>query len=277
MLKRLNEVVKLKVIKLNSLSLRLSEISSASSLLNLNDRVFLCCDDQYSLYELQNEKRWIQYNWANSPPLPMGPQERKKLKPDFEALLGPTIDDNSILLVPSGSKNNRTKALKFDLVSNMLSPFDMSDFYIKLAKEVALINLEGAVVFGENYLFMNRGIQSDLSSIISVNPKSFNINSIVRIDFGSRDGIHLHGSELCLFQDDLFVLAVAEASLNSYDDGEIFGSSLFKISLKNFQIQDQWKFDKLIKVEGLCRWQDKWLVATDSDGAGESEFFSFMT
>lgn len=270
-----NKVVNLKIIKLNSLKLGLAEINSASSLLNLFGRIFVCCDDQYNLYELQNDQSWIQHNWANSPDLPKDPHERKKLKPDFESLLGPIEDNKTIILIPSGSKSNRTLALIFDLESNHFTPFDMSGFFNKLGKLVALINLEGSVIYGDNYLFMNRGVQADPSSIISVNPKSFNINSITKMDFGSIDGTPLHGSELCIFEDNLYALAVAEASSNSYDDGQILGSSIFKISLDTFQILDQWKFDKPIKTEGLCRWQNNWLVTTDPDGIGQSEFFSF--
>lgn len=265
----------MKKIKLNSLELCHSDISAASSLLNTGGRIFVCCDDQYALYELQNNKGWIQHLWPLAPHLPVDKVERKKLKPDFEALLGPLNDDNTILLVPSGSKDNRTQAFRFNLVEQSFVPLDMSDFFLNLSHKVELINLEGAAVYEHNYLFMNRGIGSTLSSLISVNPKSFAINNIFPLDFGSIDGVGLHGSELCLFENSLFVLAVAEASPNSYDDGEILGSSLVRLSLDNFQILDQWIFDLPIKAEGLCRWQDKWLLASDPDGVGVSEFFSF--
>lgn len=250
-------------------------IFAASSLLNFNDKIFVCCDDQYSLYELKDDHVWVQYNSINSPDLPTDPVERKRLKPDFETLLSSLFHDNTILLIPSGSKSNRINALKFDLTSNHFSSFDMSGFYKDLASEVQQINIEGSAVFGGNYLFMNRGIQSEASSLITVDPTTFKIKSVLPIDFGSIEGVRLHGSELCVYQNNLFALAVAEASPNSYDDGEIFGSSIFKISLDSFNILDQWKFDRPIKAEGLCRWKDKWLVVTDPDGVGISEFFSF--
>lgn len=265
----------MKKIKLNSLNLCLPDISAASSLLNTAGRIFVCCDDQYALYELENNESWIQHPWPLAPHLPVDKTERKKIKPDFEALLGPLNNDNTILLIPSGSKANRTKAFRFNLVEQSFVLLDMSEFFLNLSHRVELINLEGAAVFEQNYLFMNRGIGSNLSSLISVNPKSFVINDIFPIDFGCINGVGLHGSELCLFKNYLFVLAVAEASPNSYDDGEILGSSLVKLSLDNFQILDQWIFDLPIKAEGLCRWQDKWLMASDPDGIGLSEFFSF--
>jgi hypothetical protein len=263
-----------KLIKLNPVNIERSEISSGSSLLNLENRIFVCCDDQYSLYELQGHE-WVSHHWINSPELPVEPHARKKLKPDFEALLGPIAEGLAVLLIPSGSKNNRTVALKFNLADNSFLPFDMSDFFQELSHKITSINIEGAVVYGENYLFLNRGVQADASSIISVNAKTFAINSVTKINFGSIEEIALHGSELCIFENALYALAVAEDSANSYDDGKILGSSLFKISLDDLKIQDSWQFDKAIKTEGLCRWRNLWLVATDPDGQGSSEFFTF--
>jgi hypothetical protein len=89
---------------------------------------------------------------------------------------------------------------------------------------------------------------------------------------------YLHGSELSLFEGALYALAVAEATANSYDDGEIRGSSLVKLSLEpseKFKVLEQWIFDRPVKLEGLCRWDNKWLVATDPDGNGLSEFYTF--
>jgi hypothetical protein len=274
---RLNAEVILKTIDLTPLDIGLAVINSASSLLNVNGRIFACCDDQYSLYELINNQKWIKHQWADAPLLPSELTARKKLKPDFEALLGPmaTPDNKKIILFPSGSKSNRTLALEFELESNSFSPLDMSSFFKNLGNQVTPVNVEGAEIFNGNYIFLNRGILSDLSSLIMVNPKSFQIQQISKIDFGSLDGVNLHGSELCLFEDVLYILSVAEASPNSYDDGAIIGSALHKISLDTFQIIDQWKFNRSVKLEGLCRWQDRWLVATDPDGNGWSEFFSF--
>lgn len=263
----------MKIINLKPLNINTTEINSASSLLNLGERIFTCCDDQYSLYELVGGN-WIQHCWSEAPKLPIEHEERKKLKPDFEALL---LNHKTILMIPSGSKSNRTKVLQFNLVSNTFTALDLTDFFLRLGKVVPLINLEGAAHVGDQFLFLNRGVQSNPSSLISVNSKNFAINSVTQIDFGKIEDVHLHGSELCVFEDQLYALAVAENCDNSYDDGEIVGSALCKISLNNFKIEEQWLFDKKIKTEGLCRFQDEWLVATDPDGVGHSEFFTFVT
>ncbi|MFZ3231156.1 MAG: hypothetical protein WA160_13190 [Pseudobdellovibrio sp.] len=202
--------------------------------------------------------------------------ERKKLKPDFEALLQSGTDSNKILLIPSGSKNNRTQCLIFDLTTNNFKPLDFTSLFKNISYQLPLINIEGAAYYNNNYLFLNRGVADNLSSIIHVDSKTLKIKTIQQIDFGEIENIPLHGSELCLFDNYLYALAVAEDTKNSFDDGKVLGSSLFKISLADFKILDQWQFDLPIKTEGLCRWQNKWLVTTDPDGNGTSDFFSFI-
>lgn len=268
----------MKTIKLNSLSINSSQINSASSLINIKNRIFACCDDQYALYEFKEDCNWIQHSWKEAPLLPLDPIERKKIKPDFEALLGPVINGHSLLVIPSGSKKNRIKALVFDLVSNQFSLLDLSNLFNNLIKKIELINIEGAVIFEDKYYFMNRGVREKHSSLVCLNPFTSAVDSVSEIDFGLVNGVNLHGSELCFFDSFLYVLAVAENTSNSYDDGKIVGSALFKLTCKSYNkfiIIDRWDFDKPVKLEGLCRWNDSWLVATDPDGSGLSEFFNF--
>ena len=95
-----------KKILLHPVELMHPKINSASSLINLSGRVFLCCDDQYGLYELSSDGKWIHYLWELAPALPIELVELKKVKPDFESLLCSAFDLESILLIPSGSKLN---------------------------------------------------------------------------------------------------------------------------------------------------------------------------
>jgi hypothetical protein len=137
-----NEIY-LKTIKLHSINLGLAEINSASSLINVGGRTFACCDDQYSLYELIDNQMWIKHSWLDAPTLPTEPHARKKLKPDFEALLGPIQgicpDNKRIILIPSGSKSNRTVALEFDLDSNSFTAKDMSSFFKNIGSQIVCL------------------------------------------------------------------------------------------------------------------------------------------
>lgn len=264
----------MKRIKLEPLYLEGPTIPSGSALINIEDRIFVCCDDMYSLFELLPDKKLIQHKWPEAPALPVDHKELKKVKPDFEALLD--LGENKLLLIPSGSKANRTKALKFDLLNHQFAVFDMKIFFGNITEKLSLVNLEGAAAFKGDYLFLNRGALADLSSFLIVDQESFKIKSMVTVDFGEMKGIPLHGSELCIFEDSIFAIAVAEATDNSYDDGEIVGSSLFQICSKTFSIIERWEFDRPVKIEGLCRLQNHWLVVTDPDNVGESEFFTFI-
>lgn len=262
----------MKNIRLMPVNLNHPKINSASSLITCDKRIFVCCDDQYGLYEW-HDNHWSHHKWKDAPELPKGHAARKKLKPDFEALLGPL--ENNLLIVPSGSKPNRQQALMFDLDSHVFYPVELNDFFESLAQKVKEINLEGAATTKDHFLFMNRGVGVEKSTLIKVNARTFEIESTHPVDFGAIKRVPLHGAELSIHDQHLYVLAVAETTSNSYDDGTIMGSGLFKLSLESFEVQSSWLFDRPIKTEGLCRWQNKWLVTTDPDGVGHSEFFTF--
>ena len=249
-------------------------ITAASSLINLNNRIFTVCDDQYGLYELKNDGHWFYHQNPLSPLLPKDPKQLKAIKPDYEALMA-SESENNILLIPSGSRPDRTNVLSFNLLTNKFESLNFEIFYRMLAKNIPLINIEGAAKFQEKYLFLNRGIMDTRTSILSVNANTLEMEKIIELDFGSLENVYLHGSELCIHDNYLYILAVAEDASNSYDDGIIKGSSLFKVSLLDFSILDRWSFNLPIKAEGLCRWKDKWLICTDPDGQGISQFYCF--
>lgn len=265
----------MKLIKLNLLNLTHPLISAASSLLSIDGRLFVVNDDQYGLYELKEGEKWAAYHWQEAPDLPSDHLKRKKVKPDFEALLWPFFNEEEVLLVPSGSRKNRMMGLIFNLTSNTFTPFDLNDFFLNLSLLVSSINIEGAAFFNGHIYFLNRGVQNQLSTLIKIHPHTFEILALSTLDFGSIKETPLHGSELCVYEGFLYALAVAEVTSNSYDDGAILGSAFYKISLETFQIIDQWIFDRPIKTEGLSRWQNNWIVTTDSDGEGQSDFYSF--
>lgn len=261
----------MKTINLHPLNMKHPNLGAVSSLLNLGERIFATCDDQYTLYEWQKGK-WQNYHWPLAPELPTEASVRKKFKPDFEVLL--EIDSKTLMMFPSGSKSNRTQALQFDLDNHQFTLVDLSDFFSRLELRIPLINIEGGVKLQDHFILLNRGVGQNPSSLIKVQAKTFVIETVVDINFGTLNGTALHGSELCLFQNEIYALAVAEASDNSYDDGEILGSAWCKVTAEGF-IQEQHFFDLKIKTEGLCRYEDQWLVATDPDGVGLSQFFTF--
>lgn len=269
----------MKTLRLEPLSLASVEITAASSLINVNGRIFLCSDDSYEIQELGPSSsagpgQWLKHKWRGSPLLSIEPVDLKKVKPDFESML--KLDEHNILVLPSGSRPNRTKAMVFNISTGEFSLRDLSEFFAHLGDRVAKVNIEGALKTPGKIILMNRGVKSHPSSMICVDDKTWKIYMIMDIDFGRVDGIALHGSELCLWDDNLYALLVAEDADNSYDDGQILGSALVKMSVDDFQVNDQWQFDGGTKMEGLCRFHnERWLVVTDPDGKGQSEFYSF--
>lgn len=247
---------------MKKLNLSNSQITAASSLLNIGGRIFVCSDDQYSIYEY-TDHGWKKFHWNEKPNGPL----QKKLKPDFEALI--QVDAETILMMPSGSKTNRTEVIYFNINKHSFTSLDLSHFFSKIPS----INLEGGAKIGEHLILMNRGVRNQPSSLITAHAQTFSILNIVNIDFGDIGGQPLHGSELCMDEGQLFSLAVAEDSDNSYDDGEILGSVLCQIDWMSGKVVSRQIFPFKIKTEGLCPYKNEWLVVTDPDGTGISEFY----
>jgi len=68
----------MKIIKLVPADLGRSDIKSASSLINVNNRIYVCCDDLYDLFELQSNNTWIQHKWAEAPTLPDSKEDDRR-------------------------------------------------------------------------------------------------------------------------------------------------------------------------------------------------------
>lgn len=262
---------KIPLIKIN---LEDSRIGSASSLLNIDGIIFLCCDDQYGIYQNDKLPEWNYLSWSEAPQLPTDKIELKKVKPDFEVLIGP-INNEEILLMPSGSKENRSIALLYNINMSKFIKKDLRSFFNALREKIEFINIEGGVIYKDTIILLNRGVQKNLSSMVILQKETMEILKIIPLNFGEINSINLHGSELCIYNDFIYALAVGENSDNSYDDGEIAGSGLFKFSLNTFELVEHWIFDLKAKTEGLCRFNNEWLVVTDPDGMGLSEFYTF--
>ncbi|WP_176907595.1 hypothetical protein [Sinorhizobium sp. NFACC03] len=98
--------------------------------------------------------------------LPDAKGARKRLKPDVEALvLMPALTgfpNGSLLAIGSGSNANRHRGalLGFDPYGDISGPprtVDLSEFLHPLEQHFSEINIEGAVVIGDEFHFFQRG------------------------------------------------------------------------------------------------------------------------
>src|SRR5215218_3222452 len=142
-------------------------LSAASGLVCVHSFIYVVSDDEFHLGV---------FSKANSEPghlirlfdgaLPDSKSARKKQKPDLEALsLLPAFGAHhhgALLALGSGSKHNRRlrALLGLDAQGAVRGPprvVDLSPILVPLDDEFAALNIEGAVVVGEEFRLFQRG------------------------------------------------------------------------------------------------------------------------
>jgi hypothetical protein len=211
--------------------------------------------------------------------LPADEKARKKLKPDFEALVqlppAPQHPHGALLALGSGSKKNRQQAVLVPLdkdgnATDATSTLDLTPLYKKLDLEDC--NIEGAVLCGETIVLMQRGNNChEKSALIHCLLEDFlqgeTTASIVdvlmpfiqNVPLGFTDGLLLPNGNI-LFS------AVAEDSDDSYSDGACLGAAIGEITLQGDIIRYE-RLPDLHKIEGIALSNDgRHLYAvTDAD------------
>lgn len=251
-------------------------IRTASGLLSMHESLYLICDDFSGLFTRTLQDGWSTFASPSAISGILTYEERKKLKPDLECIFQSLHPENEIILMPSGSRPNRREALRFQIDSQKFRKDNFENLFSRLSEQIENINIEGAVRWHNQLILLNRGVQNSESRIVVVS-SDFKVEASYAISFGDLNSVPAHGTELCLFDDRLFALFSAENTVDSYNDGEVVGSGIAEISLQDFSLRSRSIFDRPIKAEGLARWNGKWLLCTDPDGSGGSEFYSFTT
>ena len=270
-------------------------IHAASGLLKYQDRFYVVSDDELSMLSFSLKNETYQKIPLRSGTLPWDAKERKKLKPDWEALtyLPSSLGLEGILVIPSGSKPNRQ--LGSFVPFNQGFPaqpqeVDFSIIYKKLQKEFAELNIEGGAIINSVFKLFQRGngslgqnaiIDLDLVGLLEDLKNSHSIAAqrvlnVQHFDLGHLDGVPLGFTDGFAIDGVLFFLAVAENSSSTYDDGLYTGAVLGCFDSKG-NIQTTWEIDCPHKPEGL--WMEKSgsshqiYIVTDADDPSRASSF----
>lgn len=256
---------------------RPSHIAAASGLVRVGDQFYVVADDESHLgvFPVKGGASGEVLRLFEGE-LPVEARERKKVKPDLEALvlLNAGKKRPSLLLVPSGSKKNRVQGALLECDSSKTYQIDFSRLYHSLEHKhgVEDLNIEGAVVNGDYLQLFQRGnsknsinavidldlhmLLADLKKDLSLNHKA--IVGIREYDLGKLGGIRLSFTDAAYLSPGRVVfLAAAEATDNSYDDAPCSGSVVGVINSEarddkgNGKIESIFEFDRKIKAEGL--------------------------
>jgi hypothetical protein len=161
--------------------------------------------------------------------LPLEAKLRKKEKPDLECLI--KLDDQRLLALPSGSKDNRVRGALFDVEKHLVQDLDLSRTFQFLQQNVSELNIEGAVLQEDNiYLFQRGNGALNKNSMIVLKLNEF-LNGdiqnlkILPIDLGQIKQTPYSFTDATLGPNgDIYFLAAAEKSQSTYDDGEFVGA-----------------------------------------------------
>jgi len=227
-----------------------SYISAASGLVLVNSTIYVIADDEHHLgifSACDSSPGRLLRLFAGE--LPEDRSERKRRKPDFEAIVAIEGSDGfaggRLLVLPSGSRPNRHRGTMLVLDGAgqpQASPveLDMSPILASLRDIFAEVNIEGAVILEEELLLFQRGRRgADDNAIVRYplqdamaalegrgaarlepsaidRPKLPSINNVL---FGFTDATVLPGGGIAF-------CAVAEETDNAYNDGPCMGAGV---------------------------------------------------
>lgn len=243
-------------------------IGSASGLLYHDNSLFIISDNSSFLYEYHLENNSLEKH-----PLNEKPQENilKKDKPDFESI---TKKGNKIIILGSGSTENRNKIISYHLLQKKIINSDFKIPFETLKKSASLsddeLNIEGFVVLFDKTLFFQRGNSSKAQNGIFIYNENDYSTVFKPIILPKINNIEATFTDAVLVNDKIYILASVENTNSTYEDGEILGTFLGKLNAVDFSLENTVLLSTKNKFEGITLLQQteteiEFLLCEDND------------
>jgi hypothetical protein len=256
-------------------------LSAASGLVQLGPWLHVVADDGHHLLSLPAPGEASGAGEAHEVrlfpgDLPETPAERKRQKPDLEALAllppAPAWPHGALLALGSGSTAARHRAVLAHLgpdgrVRHVAPPVDLSALHGALARHTPSVNLEGALVLGDRLLLLNRGNGKDAQNLLVPLPLAAVVAALAEgrapgaellgevrpVALGAVDGVPLSLTDGAPHPSGrgLLVSAVAEDTEDAYRDGPCVGSVLAHLS-EDGKVLAAARLEGGPKVEGVA-------------------------
>lgn len=237
-------------------------VFAASGLVIVKEKFFLISDDEVSLVTGEKSGEFkVHALWEEE--LPEDPAERKKKKPDFESLY---VDGESLFILPSFSQPNRTRGVRVRLDDLRPELLDLGGVRKTLEKEVADLNIEGAIREEERLLLFQRGNGKNGSNSVIIKKDLLDPEmKVVPLKLPYVGKIPLTITDTASKNGTIWFLAVAEDTESTYLDGEVVASFIGNLD-ESFTVKDLIKLDFPHKPEGMAFGDDGLLyLVTDDD------------
>ena len=284
---------------------RAAHLSAASGLVKLGDYLLISPDDENHLGIFTagtNEPGTLLRLFPGD--LPTDHDARKAAKPDLEALafLDSAVcgfTHGAVLAIGSGSTDQRQRAALVPVgadgrPTDEVTVIDLSPLYRALAKALGELNIEGAAVSGDKLRLLQRGngaegvnavIDLDLAGVGKALSRGrpltdLLITSTCVVELGEAAGVPLTFTDATPLPDGRIVFtASAEASENTYEDGEVAGSAVGILDPEGRVVRVH-PLAETVKVEGVDATLadngdiDLLLVTDGDDAARPGELFA---
>jgi hypothetical protein len=210
--------------------------------------------------------------------LPEDPKKRKLRKPDVESLTWlPAMSrcpSGALFGLGSGSRPNRHAGVLLTLAPDGsvgdVRHIDLTPLYAPLSSQFPELNIEGALVVGDELLLLQRGNKGGspnacihlawaevLPWLLGDSAAPMHATAVQRYNLGEVDGVPLCFTDGSALPGGAWVFsAVAESVDDSYDDGACVGASIGIVDAKG-TLRSMQALAPSFKVEG---------VAADLDG-----------
>jgi hypothetical protein len=250
-------------------------LSAASGLAQVHDRLYVVADDEHHLavFDLTSRApgRLMRFFEGD---LPEAKKKRKALKPDIEVLVYlpalPGSPCGALLALGSGSRPNRNTGVLVRLgrdgeVESIIKRIDLAPLYASLRVHFADLNIEGALVVGDELLLLQRGnkgcttnacihfawaevlpwlLGQSAAPLQATALRYYDLGAIAGVPLGFTDGAALAGGAWVFS-------AVAESVDDSYNDGACVGASIGMVDA-NGTLRSMRALAPSFKVEGIA-------------------------
>jgi uncharacterized protein DUF6929 len=273
-------------------------ISAASGMVVVGEFLYVIADDELHLGVFDSSGAEAGALVRLFPgELPDASAERKALKPDLEALVRlpsfPGYPHGALLALASGSKPNRRAGVVLELdesgrIAGEPRPCDLTPFYSSLESRFPALNIEGALVLGDELVLLQRGSKAQPESALisfplheiffrvanyeTANSSPIAASRIQSFDLGMIEDAPLSFTDGAALPDDRIVFsAVAENTEDSYLDGPCLGAAIGIVGIDG-RVETMLRLEPTEKVEGIHATIEgdciSLLLVTDADDAG---------
>lgn len=239
---------------------------AGSGLIRAEDGFWAVADDLHHIIHIPFEDKISEGYRIFAGDLPEDFKARKKVKPDTEAFFEiPSGENHKIwIAMPSGSKPHRIKGARILRSEKGLgvTEINFEPLYAELHKQIRDLNIEGGAVHGNDVVLLQRGNgEAGHNAIIHLNFEGFlkglegswnssNLNLRVEdANLGKWDDVNLTFTDGFVHQGKLYFSAAAEATLSTYEDGDVLGSVVGV--WQNGRAQELTRLEKH-KIEGIA-------------------------